>query len=81
MDSFEKCKENSPSKGKFQNSLTKHEMSDKNKEHAVNLWKTFKKNGKDDHDLNLKCDVLSLSVKSFRTEPKNSIELDSANQF
>ena len=54
-------------------------MSDKNKEHAVNLWKTFKKNGKDDHDLNLKCDVLSLSVKSFRTEPKNSIELDSAN--
>lgn len=81
MDSFEKCKENSPSKDKFQNSLTKYEISDKNKEHAVNVWKTFKKNGKDDHDLYLKCDVLSLSVKSFRIEPKNSIELDSANQF
>ena len=59
--------------------MTKHEISDKNKEHAVNVWKTLKKNGKDDHDLYLKCHVLSLSVKSFRTEPKNSIQLDSAN--
>ena len=41
MDSFEKCKENSSSKDKFQNSLTKHEISDKNKEHAVNVWKKF----------------------------------------
>lgn len=50
--------------------MTKHEISDKNKEHAVNVWKTFKKNGKDDHDLYLKCDVLSLSVKSLELNPK-----------
>ena len=60
--------------------MTKHEISYKNKEHVVSAWKSFEmKNGKDDHDLYLKCDVLLLSVKSFITEPINSIKLDSAN--
>ena len=38
-DSFEKVKECLPSKVKFCNTLTIHEICDKNYEHIFNVWK------------------------------------------
>lgn len=62
MDSFKKFKGNLPSKDKFCSSLTDHQISDKKYEHVVSVWKLFDmKNIKDDHDLYLECNVLSLA--------------------
>ena len=84
IDSFEKLKENLPFiTYNFYNLLIKHEISDKNYENVVNVWKTFEiKNLKDYHDLYLKswCDVLLLAdvLENFRNESINYFELDPA---
>ena len=40
--------------------MTNRAISDKNCEHFLNIWKAFKINMKDYHDLYLKVDVLLL---------------------
>ena len=39
LTSFEKLKEGSPNKDKFYDTLTSREISDKNYEHVLNIWK------------------------------------------
>ena len=62
MSDSGKLKEEFSSKGKFYSSLTKKKISDKEYEHALNVWNKFKmKTMKDYHDLYLKRDVLLLA--------------------
>ena len=62
MSDSGKLKEEFSSKGKFYSSLTKKKISDKEFEHALNVWNKFKmKTMKDYHDLYLKRDVLLLA--------------------
>ena len=49
-------------KEKFHSSLTGRKITDKEHEHAFNVWnKSSLKTRKDYHNLNLKCDVLLLT--------------------
>ena len=61
-DSFENFKEDLPSKDEFYNTLTNRAVSDKNFEHVLNVWKSFKINTmKNYHGLYLNVDVLLLA--------------------
>ena len=62
MSSFEKFKEQLPSKEKFYSSLTVKKISDRESEHVVKVSdKSEMKTMKDYHNLYLKCDVLLLA--------------------
>ena len=66
---LEKFKEELPSKRKFQDYLTGKNLSGKESEHALNVWKKSEmKTMKSYHDLYLKCkNLLSANVfKKFR---------------
>ena len=59
MSDFEKFEEELPSKGKLYSSLTDRKITDKEYEHALNIWNKFEmKTMKDYHNFYLKCDVL-----------------------
>ena len=66
----------------FYNTLTYHEISHKNYEHAINGWKASKINtSKYYYDFYWKVDVLLLACayEIFRKEPTTSFELTSAH--
>ena len=61
MSSFEKFKEQLPSKEKFYSSLTGKNISDKDYEHVLCVWDKFKmKSINDYHELYLKCEIFLL---------------------
>ena len=62
--------------------MNNHVVSDKNNEHTLNIWKTFKMNTmKDYHVLYFKVDILLLDCvfQTFIKETINSFELDPAH--
>lgn len=63
MDSFDRFNETSlPPKEKFYSTLKLQEISDKDYDHALNVWKSFNmKTMRDYHDLYLKLDVILLA--------------------
>ena len=62
MSDFKYFKEQLPSKEKFYSFLTSKNISDKEYEHALNVWDKFEtKKMKDNHDFYLKCDLLLLA--------------------
>ena len=62
MNDFEKFKKELPTEEKVYSSLTGRRITDKEYEHALNVWNKFEmKTMKDDHDLYLKCDALLLA--------------------
>ena len=74
-DSFENFKEGLPSKDEFYSTLTNRAVSDKNFEHVLNVWKSFKiKTMKNYHGLYLNVDVLLLArlFEAFLKKCKNS---------
>ena len=74
MDGFDKFKEEGlPSIEIFYSKLTGEDISDKDYNHAKNVWKEFKcKTMGHYHDLYLKCDVLILAdvFENFRKTGK-----------
>ena len=67
MSSFEKFKEEMPSKKMFYSSLTGKKISDKEYEQDLKFWNTFQmKMMKYYHNLYLKCDVLLLADVFFK---------------
>ena len=69
MDSFEKVNEVLPEKSDFFSKLNNHEISEKDYQHAINVWKEFgMKNMAEYHDIYLKTDVLLLAdvFEAFR---------------
>ena len=68
VSDFTKFKEELPNKEKFYSSLTNQEVSGKEYEHVLNVWKKFEmKTMKYYDDLYLKCDILLLAVfENFR---------------
>ena len=69
MNNFEKFKEELPSKRKFYSSLTYRKITDKQYDHALNVWNRFEmKTMKGYHDVYLKYDVLLLAdvFENFR---------------
>ena len=62
MIDFEKFKEELASKEKFSSSLTNKTISDKEYEHALEVWDKFEmKTMKDHYGLYLECDVFFVS--------------------
>ena len=62
LSDYEKFKEELRSKQRFYSSLTDRKITDKEREHVLNVWKKFEmKTMKDYQDLYLKCDVLLLA--------------------
>ena len=74
MSDFKKFKERLPSKEKFYSSLTGEDNSDKEYEHALNIWNKFHKfESIDFHDLYLKYDV-PLLADVFENSRNNSLK-------
>ena len=62
INDFEKFKNQLPNKEKFYSFLTGEKLSDKEYEHVLNVWNTFKmKTMKHYHYLYLKCNLLLLA--------------------
>ena len=58
MSDFEKFKEELPNKEEFYGPLTNREISGKEYEHVLNVWKKFEMKTRENyHDLYLKCQV------------------------
>ena len=85
MDSFEKFNEQAlPIKKEFYSIMNDQHISDKDYNHAQNVWKTFKlKSMGDYHDLYLKSDILLLAdvFENFRKTCLEYYKLDPANYF
>ena len=85
MDSFEKFDEQAlPIKKEFYSIMNDQHISDKDYNHAQNVWKTFKlKSMGDYHDLYLKSDILLLAdvFENFRKTCLEYYKLDPANYF
>ena len=72
MTDFENFKEELPSKENFYNLLTDRNISDKEYEHVLKVWKKFEmKTLKYYHDLYLKCDVSLFADVFEEYENKN----------
>ena len=85
MDSLERFKENKlPSKKSFYSRLTGEDISNKDYEHALNVWDVFEmKNLKDYHDLYNVTDVLLLAdvFENFRNICIENYKLDPAHYY
>lgn len=84
MDSFSRFDEGFPSIDKFYNDLTDEPCSEKDYEHALNVWKSFKfSNMGEYHDLYLKSDVLLLAdvFEEFRVMAMSYYRVDPCHYF
>ena len=84
MDSFDKFNEKLPSKEEFYSLLNDEHISDKDYEHAQNVWNTFYLNNMGDfHDLYLRSDVLLLTdvFENFRKIRLEYYKLDPCHYF
>lgn len=85
IDSYEKFEETElPTIDKFYSSLNEEDISQKEYDHAKNVWKEFSiENLGQYHDLYLKTDVLLLSdiFEAFRKTAMSNYDLDPANYF
>ena len=85
LDSFDRFKETAlPEKEKFYSRLNNTNFSDKDYEHALNVWKTFNmKTFGDYHDIYLKTDVLLLAdiFENFRKLCLNYYRLDPCHYY
>ena len=84
MDSFDKFDEKLPLKKEFYSLLNDEHISDKDYEHAQNVWNTFDlKNMGEYHDLYLKSDILLLAdvFENFRKTCLQYYKLDPCHYF
>ena len=84
MDSFEKFKEQLPSKEDFYSILNDKNIEDKDYQHAQNVWNTFNlKNMGEYHDLYLASDILLLAdvFENFRKTCLKYYKLDPCHYF
>ena len=84
MDSFEKFKEQLPSKEEFYSVLNDEHISDDDYEHAKKVWETFSmKNMGEYHDKYLTSDILLLAdvFESFRKTCIEYYKLDPCHYF
>ena len=85
MDSFKKFNEKKlPSKGDFHKILIDERVTDKEYEHAKNVWNVFNiKTMGEYHDLYLESDILLLSdvFENFRNTCMQYYELDPCHYF
>ena len=84
MDSFDKFNEKLPPKEEFYSILNDEHISDKDYEHAQNVWDTFNlKNMGEYHDLYLKSDILLLAdvFENFRKTCIEYYKLDPCHYF
>ena len=84
MDSFDKFDEKLPLKKEFYSLLNDEHISDKDYEHAQNVWNTFNlKNMGEYHDLYLKSDILLLAdvFENFRKTCLQYYKLDPCHYF
>ena len=84
MDSFDKFDEKLPLKKEFYSLLNDEHISDKDYEHAQNVWNTFDlKNMGEYHDLYLKSDILLLAdvFENFRKTCLEYYKLDPCHYF
>ena len=84
MDSFEKFKEQLPSKEDFYSILNDKNIEDEDYQHAQNVWNTFNiKNMGEYHDLYLASDILLLAdvFESFRKTCLENYKLDPCHYF
>ena len=85
MDSFEKFEDNMlPKKEDFFSIMNNEHITDKEYQHAQNVWKTFNlKTMGEYHDLYLKSDILLLAdvFENFRKACQQYYELDPAHYF
>ena len=84
MDSFEKFKEQLPSKEEFYSILNDEHISDEDYQHAKNVWNEFNiKNMGDYHNLYLQSDILLLAdvFENFRKTCLTYYKLDPCHYF
>ena len=84
MDSFDKFDEKLPTKEQFYSILNDEHISDKDYEHAQNVWKTFSiLNMGDYHNLYLRSDILLLAdvFENFRKTCLEYYKLDPCHYF
>ena len=84
IDSFEKFKEQLPSKEDFYSILNDKHIEDKDYQHAQNVWNTFNiKNMGEYHDLYLASDILLLAdvFENFRKTCLKYYKLDPCHYF
>ena len=84
MDSFDKFDEKLPTKEDFYSILNDEHISDKDYEHAQNVWKTFSiLNMGDYHNLYLRSDILLLAdvFENFRKTCLEYYKLDPCHYF
>ena len=84
IDSFEKFKEQLPSKEDFYSILNDKHIEDKDHQHAQNVWNTFNiKNMGEYHDLYLASDILLLAdvFENFRKTCLKYYKLDPCHYF
>ena len=84
MDSFEKFKEQLPSKEEFYSVLNNEHISEDDYEHAKKVWETFSmKNMGECHDLYLASDILLLAdvFENFRKTCLEYYKLDPCHYF
>ena len=84
MDSFDKFNKSVPTKEEFYSILNNEHISDKEYQHAQDVWDTFSlKNMGDYHDLYLKSDILLLAdvFQNFRKTCLQYYKLDPCHYF
>ena len=84
MDSFDKFDEKLPTKEEFYSILNDEHITDKDYEHAQNVWSTFSlKNMGEYHNLYLKSDILLLAdvFENFRKTCLEYYKLDPCHYF
>ena len=84
MDSFDKFNEKLPTKEEFYSILNDEQISDKDYDHAKNIWNTFElKNMGEYHDLYLRSDVLLLAdvFENFRMTCIQYYKLEPCHYF
>ena len=84
MDSFDKFKEQLPTKEEFYSMLNDEHISDEDYEHAQDVWNTFSlKNMGEYHDLYLQSDILLIAdvFENFRKTCLEYYKLDPCHYF